>query len=99
MPQKTDNEFYTFKLGKALFVAFSTEFYFTIENGSNEKVIQQKQWLEEVLTEANQPNNRAKWPWIIGLGHRSLYCSTTDNDCINGMTVDVMLFNSISGFH
>ena len=98
MPQKTDNEFYAFKLGKALFVSFSTEFYFTIENGTNEKVIQQKQWLEKILTEANLPPNRDKWPWIIGLGHRSLYCSTLDSDCVNGMTTDVLLLNLISKF-
>ncbi|XP_054159904.1 acid phosphatase type 7-like [Oppia nitens] len=88
MPQNNDNEFYTFTLGKALFVAFSTEFYFRIENGSNEKVRLQKRWLEQILTEANRPQNRAKHPWIIGLGHRSLYCSTTDADCVDGMTID-----------
>ena len=89
MPQNNDNEFYTFKLGKALFVAFNTEFYFSIENGTNDKVIRQKQWLEQVLTEANQPQNRSDRPWIIALGHRSLYCSTNDPDCIAGMTIDV----------
>ncbi|CAG2101836.1 unnamed protein product [Medioppia subpectinata] len=57
-------------------------------NGSNDKVLQQKLWLERVLTEANLPHNRAQRPWIIGLGHRSLYCSTTDNDCVNGMTIE-----------
>jgi len=87
MPQNNDNEFYTFKLGKALFVAFSTEYYFKRENGSSDKVLKQKQWLEQVLNEANQPNNRAEQPWIIGLGHRSLYCSS-EADCYNGINND-----------
>ena len=33
-----------------------------------------------ILKEANKPENRAKWPWIITYGHRPMYCSNDDGD-------------------
>lgn len=89
MPRSFENAYYNFTVGPAQFIAFSTEMYFSWENGSLAKVQQQKQWLDKVLSEANRPEVRAKYPWIIAFGHRSLYCSTTDWDCIRGMTTDV----------
>ena len=32
------------------------------------------------LQEANKPENRAKRPWIITMGHRPMYCSNNDKD-------------------
>ncbi|XP_015794313.1 acid phosphatase type 7 [Tetranychus urticae] len=71
------NDMYTFTVGPILFITISTEFYYYLEGGGAKKVAEQRDWLENVLTEANQPENRAKHPWIIVLGHRPFYCSSS----------------------
>src|SRR5690606_37957010 len=39
-------------------------------------------WLEQDLIYANSPQNRTQRPWIIAMGHRPLYCSSTKGkDC------------------
>ncbi|CAG2107389.1 unnamed protein product [Medioppia subpectinata] len=85
MPQNTNNMYYTFTLGPALFVAINTEVYFEIEMSDLEVSQQQKKWLRQVLREANLPENRARHPWIIVYGHRPLYC-TALAECREGMT-------------
>lgn len=77
MPDTDDNLFYSFDLGSAHFVIFSTEFYFSTEYGWNQ-IRNQWNWLIEDLTKAN--NNRAKVPWILTFGHRPMYCSDFDGD-------------------
>lgn len=71
------NDMYTFTVGPILFITISTEFYYYLEGGGAKKVAEQREWLDNVLTEANQPENRAKHPWIIVLGHRPFYCSSS----------------------
>uniref|UniRef100_A0A183G8E0 Metallophos domain-containing protein n=1 Tax=Heligmosomoides polygyrus TaxID=6339 RepID=A0A183G8E0_HELPZ len=68
---------FSFDLGSAHFVIFSTEFYFSTEYGWNQ-IRNQWNWLIEDLTKAN--NNRAKVPWILTFGHRPMYCSDFDGD-------------------
>jgi len=76
---KMNNHFYSFNIGPAHIISFSTEFYFFIEDGW--KLIEyQYNWLKKDLIEANKPKNRAVRPWIITLGHRPMYCSTNDSD-------------------
>lgn len=82
MLQKTgemNNHFYSFDIGPAHIIAFSTEFYFYLQYGWKQ-VINQYKWLENDLKEANKPENRAKRPWVITMGHRPMYCSSDDGD-------------------
>lgn len=74
-----NNHFYSFDVGPVHFISFSTEYYFWVEYGWKQ-IANQFRWLEEDLTEANRPENRAKRPWIITMGHRPMYCSTDDRD-------------------
>ncbi|XP_015910291.2 acid phosphatase type 7-like [Parasteatoda tepidariorum] len=78
-----NNNFYSFDLGPAHIIAFSTEFYFYVKYGWIQ-IARQYEWLENDLKKANLPENRAKRPWIITMGHRPMYCSTNDtDDCKN----------------
>ena len=72
--------------GRALFIGISTEVYFEEEMYDLEAAQKQYKWLQEVLIEANKPENRARHPWIIVYGHRPLYC-TSIGECMEGMTM------------
>lgn len=74
-----NNHFYSFDVGPVHFISFSTEYYFFVEYGWTQ-IGNQFRWLEEDLAEANKPENRAKRPWIVTMGHRPMYCSTDDRD-------------------
>lgn len=74
-----NNHFYSFNIGKAHIIAFSTEFYYFVQYGLTQ-VLRQYLWLENDLLEATKPENRAVRPWIITMGHRPMYCSTDDGD-------------------
>uniref|UniRef100_A0A4D5RKI2 Purple acid phosphatase n=1 Tax=Ixodes scapularis TaxID=6945 RepID=A0A4D5RKI2_IXOSC len=76
-----NNHFFSLDIGPAHIISLSTEFYFFVEYG-NTQIANQYNWLEEDLKEATKPENRAKRPWIITMGHRPMYCSNEDrNDC------------------
>lgn len=74
-PTAVDRMWYSFDVARAHFIAYSSEVYFT--NGS---IQGQLEWLTNDLKKANQPENRAKRPWIIAFGHRPMYCSNIDKD-------------------
>ncbi|XP_013772762.1 acid phosphatase type 7-like [Limulus polyphemus] len=76
---KLNNHFYSFDIGPAHIIAFSTEFYYFVQYGWKQ-IVEQYKWLEKELKEANKPWNRAARPWIITMGHRPMYCSTDDGD-------------------
>ncbi|KAH7730749.1 nucleotide pyrophosphatase/phosphodiesterase [Aphelenchoides avenae] len=77
MPDSEHNLFYSFDLGHAHFIAFSTEFYFYTNYGWTQ-IANQWKWLIDDLEKANR--NRDKVPWIITMGHRPMYCSDFDGD-------------------
>ncbi|VDO06659.1 unnamed protein product [Brugia timori] len=77
MPNSEHNLFYSFDLGTAHFIAISTEFYYFTEYGSIQ-IANQWKWLTEDLKRASA--NRDKYPWIITMGHRPMYCSNYDSD-------------------
>lgn len=74
-----DRMFYSFNIGPAHIISLSTEYYFFIYYGIRQP-IEQYRWLEKDLQEANKPENRAKHPWIITMGHRPMYCSNNNHD-------------------
>ncbi|KAI0213631.1 Acid phosphatase type 7 [Lamellibrachia satsuma] len=69
--------FYSFNIGPAHVVAFSSEFYYYTNYGW-QQIANQYKWVEDDLKEANKPENRAQRPWIIAVCHRPLYCSNID---------------------
>ena len=75
-----NNHFYSFDVGPVHFISFSTEFYFFVNYGWTQIAVQYD-WLKKDLEEATKPENRAKRPWIIAMGHRPMYCSAEDDDC------------------
>lgn len=74
-----NNHMFSFDIGPAHIIAFSTEFYFFVQYGWLQ-IVRQYEWLENDLKIANLPENRAQRPWIITMGHRPMYCSTDDTD-------------------
>lgn len=82
-----NNHFYSFNVGKAHVVGFSSEFYYYTEFGFSQ-IHNQYKWLEQDLIEANKPENREKRPWIITMAHRPMYCSTADaDDCTQNESI------------
>ncbi|EJD75412.1 nucleotide pyrophosphatase/phosphodiesterase [Loa loa] len=61
----------------AHFIAISTEFYYFTEYGSVQ-IANQWKWLTKDLKRASA--NRDKYPWIITMGHRPMYCSNYNSD-------------------
>lgn len=84
---EVNNFFYSYNVGPAHLIAFSSEFYFYPEYGWAQ-IARQYHWLEEDLKEATKKENRAQRPWIIVMAHRPMYCSTEDHDdCTNKESV------------
>lgn len=69
---EVNNHFWSYNIGPVHLVAFSTEFLYYPEFGTDQ-IMNQFRWLEQDLKKANQPENRAKQPWIITAGHRAMY--------------------------
>uniref|UniRef100_A0A183BKW7 Metallophos domain-containing protein n=1 Tax=Globodera pallida TaxID=36090 RepID=A0A183BKW7_GLOPA len=77
---ENQNLFFSFDLGTAHFIGFSTELYFWPIYYRHNNLATQWQWLIKDLEKANL--NRHNVPWIITMGHRPMYCSTfTGDDC------------------
>ncbi|XP_072023834.1 acid phosphatase type 7-like [Amphiura filiformis] len=81
MPKYEDvqNLWYSWNIGPAHIIAFSTEVNFFLQYGFA-PLKHQMEWLYADLAEATKPENLAKHPWIITMGHRPMYCTTDDND-------------------
>ncbi|XP_076833780.1 acid phosphatase type 7 isoform X2 [Brachyhypopomus gauderio] len=79
MPGQTEGLWYSWDIGSAHIVSFSTEVYFYLEYGLD-LLFRQYEWLKRDLEEANRPENRAARPWIITMAHRPMYCSNDDHD-------------------
>uniref|UniRef100_A0A8D0KEW0 Purple acid phosphatase n=1 Tax=Salvator merianae TaxID=96440 RepID=A0A8D0KEW0_SALMN len=79
MPGSTEGLWYSWDIGPAHIISFSTEVYFYLDYG-RQLVAEQFQWLEKDLQEASQPEQRKEHPWIITVGHRPMYCSNNNKD-------------------
>ena len=78
------NMLYSWNIGPAHIISFSSEVYFEPNTRVVTKNIppiqEQFNWLVDDLTRANLPENRKKHPWIITMAHRPLYCSNLGYD-------------------
>ncbi|XP_077997692.1 acid phosphatase type 7-like [Glandiceps talaboti] len=81
MPNYDENQnvWFSWNIGPAHIISISTEIYFYVNYGI-EQMFNQWNWLKKDLEEATKPENRAKHPWIIVMGHRPMYCSNDDHD-------------------
>lgn len=77
---RLNNYYYSFNTGPIHFVVISTEFYYFVDYSGVTPLHNQYEWLKKDLEQANTPDERAKRPWIILLGHRPMYCSSRDKD-------------------
>lgn len=82
-PMRPEDLWYSVNIGKVHFICISTEVFFT--NKMNIQKIMD--WLVQDLEEAN--TRRQKYPWIVVMAHRPLYCSTDDKneDCTKAHSV------------
>ena len=71
LSERVNNFFYSHDIGPMHVISYNTELYYFTEWGY-EMIEEQYKWLEADLRKANA--NRDKVPWIMVLGHRSLYC-------------------------
>ncbi|KAK0408941.1 hypothetical protein QR680_004253 [Steinernema hermaphroditum] len=72
MPDSEHSFFYSFDIGPAHIVGFSSEFYFYTKYGW-EQIANQWNWLLKDLKKAEK--NRKNVPWIITMAHKPMYCS------------------------
>lgn len=64
MPHHTENIMYSFNLGPVHFIGFSTEVYYFLNYGLK-TLVSQYEWLEQDLIEANKPENRQVFNFLI----------------------------------
>jgi hypothetical protein len=90
--ESTKNHMYSMNIGLIHFTTFNFDLY--IDNPSLRKGM--LQWLEADLQRADQM--RDKWPWLVMINHKPLYCSNTyryPTDCTAWQTmgaIDDLLF-------
>src|SRR5699024_3466768 len=78
---KSDH-YYAFHLGPALLISVNNEVYVNYYSVAVPHTVraEQEKWLVAVLEEANQPDMRARHPWIIVFGHQAMYCHSKPNE-------------------
>ncbi|XP_072285659.1 acid phosphatase type 7 isoform X2 [Pyxicephalus adspersus] len=88
MPGNAEGLWYSWDLGPAHIISFSTEVYFYLKYGK-ELVAEQFKWLQMDLQEATSKARHSERPWIITMAHRPMYCTNfNSDDCVkvNGTT-------------
>ncbi|XP_014275560.1 acid phosphatase type 7 [Halyomorpha halys] len=74
MPGDSENLFYSFNLGPAHFLSFTSEAYYFLNYGF-QTVLNQFNWIKQDLKEADSAKERTERPWIVAYGHRPMYYS------------------------
>ena len=80
MPNYLQNEnmFYSLEFPNIKIICFSSEVYYY--NTQESLIKKQEKWLKQEL----ESTDRIKFPWLITIAHRPMYCSNTNNDdCTN----------------
>jgi predicted phosphodiesterase len=72
-----NNHWFSYTAGQVFFISMSTEAYFSYTGALQA----QYDWMEAQLASVD----RARTPWVIVYGHRSVYCSC-DGDCDGAAT-------------
>lgn len=85
LSKRLNNHFHSMKVGPASIIMFSTEYYYYTEYGWDQ-IVRQYHWLEQELKRANA--EREKYPWIIVMGHRPLYCLKLGDSSCNHETLE-----------
>lgn len=73
MPNSEQSLFYSFDIGSAHIIGFTTEIYFSLFD-KEDQLQTQYNWLVKDLKKANE--NRKQTPWILVIGHRPMYCTS-----------------------
>lgn len=71
MPGSAEGMMYSFNLGPIHFISISTEFYYFLNYGIKQLVLQYE-WLEADLVEANKPENRYKNHFLVNITYLGL---------------------------
>lgn len=89
--------FYSFNYKTVHFVCYSTETSFPgAPLGSVEDFGDEVAWLKQDLAEANRPENRAKQPWVIVLGHRPIYAAISSYCSQSGEPINEGVSNALT---
>ncbi|KAL4525182.1 hypothetical protein Ndes2437B_g03076 [Nannochloris sp. 'desiccata'] len=77
MPQYniSQNLYYSFDMGLIHIVVYNSEVFFWPESYGIEQMRAMFEWLESDLEIASK--NRKRVPWVMAIGHRPMYCSSS----------------------
>jgi hypothetical protein len=89
--EEINNHFWSYDIGPAHIIAFSTEFHYFTQWGTHQ-IGNQYKWLENDLIKANKPENRALRPWIITMGHRPIYSFHHIDDLVKKIYKNLTVF-------
>ncbi|XP_072023965.1 acid phosphatase type 7-like [Amphiura filiformis] len=73
MYEEVESLWYSWNIGRAHIISFSTEVHFS--QYGQDVIKNQMAWLQNDLMEATKPENRTRYPWIIAMAHRPMYCT------------------------
>lgn len=90
----TSKQYYSFNYQNIHFISWSFEEYYGLDLFPGKE---QYDWLINDLTEANK--HRDQQPWVVLMGHRPLYCSSTSNNCIQAYYMRYLLENITNEYH
>jgi len=76
---ETQNHYYSFNWEGIHFTEINFEYFDKVTPEMQEEIFA---WIENDLKAANTPENRAKFPWIVFITHRPIYCSYIEQGAI-----------------
>jgi len=76
---ETQNHYFSFNWEGIHFTEVNFEYFDNVTPEMQEEIFA---WIENDLKIANQPENREKFPWIVFITHRPIYCSYIEQGAI-----------------